>query len=108
MDGERLLERFLRLNEAALLLRGMRPALEQAGALGVAGRGKPEGLFQALLGAFDIERKRPLAGEREVADRRCPKLLLLLRAARGSAELERRQIVLGEHVGEILDLVPRL
>ena len=73
VEGERLLERRSCLLEAVLLLRGLRPALEQRRALGVAGGGERERLGQARLGALDVERERALAGQGQVADRASPR-----------------------------------
>jgi hypothetical protein len=61
-----------------LLLRGLRPALEERRALRVPGRGELERLRQARLCACDVECERALASQGQVADRVCLKLLRLL------------------------------
>ena len=102
VEGERLLERGPCLLGAALLLCRLRPALEQRRALGMSGWGKRERLRQALFGAVDVERKRALARQSQVADRVCLQLPRLLGLACGADELERAHIVVGEHVGQVL------
>ena len=67
IESERLLERRSRLLVSALLLGGVRPALEQRSPLGMAGRGERERFREARLRAGDVERERPFAGESEVA-----------------------------------------
>src|SRR5204863_9839136 len=50
-----------------------------------------------------IEAERPLTGEREEAPRRQGELRRLFRVAGGLGELECLQIMVGEHLGQILD-----
>ena len=86
----------------------LRPALEQGGALAVAGGGERERFGQVLLRAFDVECERALAGEGEVADRAFLELLRLSFLAGGAGELERLQVVVGEHVGQVFCPLARL
>ena len=65
------------------------------------GRGERERLGQARLGALHVERERALAGQGQVADRVRLELLRLLCVGGGADELERAQVVVGEHVGEV-------
>jgi hypothetical protein len=108
VEGERFLERLFRLLEPVLLSGGLRPALEQRRALGVPGRSEFERPGQALLRAFDVERERPFAGQGQVADRARLQLLRLLCLAGGAGQLERLQVVVGEHVGQVLGPLARL
>ena len=56
---------------------------------------------QARLRAYDVERERPSSGEGEIADR--SRLELLRFCVAGDAgELECLQVVVGEHVGQVL------
>ena len=57
---------------------------------------------EARLARSHVERERALAGESQVADRVRLKLLRLLCVGGGADELERGQIVVGEHVGQVL------
>ena len=82
-------------------MRGPRPALEQESPLRVAGGRELERSGQLRLRARDVERERSFAGQHEVANRRRLELLLLRRAGR-AGELERGQVVVREHVGEVL------
>ena len=68
----------------------------------MAGGGERERLGEARLGALDVERERALAGQGQVADRVRLELLRLLGLAGGAGELERAQVVVGEHVGQVL------
>ena len=86
----------------ALLLRRLRPALEERRALGVAGGGERERPGEARLGAPHVERERALAGQGQVTDRVRLQLLRLLCVGGGADQLERGQVVVGEHVGEVL------
>ena len=85
VEVERLLERSPRLLLSALLLRRLRPALEQLGALRVAGGGELECLGEARLRACHVERERPFAGQREIPARGCRELLRLLAVGRQRA-----------------------
>ena len=64
-------------------------------------------LGQARLGTLDIQRERSLAGERQIADRVRLQLVRLLGLAGGAHELERLQVVVGEHVGEVVGALAR-
>ena len=68
----------------------------------MAGGGEPKRFGQARLGALDVQRERALAGQREIADGVCLQLLRLLGLAGGADKLERLQVVVGEHVGQVV------
>ena len=108
VERERLLERRLRLLRPPLLLRSLRPALEQQGALRMAGRGERECVRQALLGTVDLERQRPLARQGQVAERARLQHCRLPGLAGGAGERERAQVVVSEHIGQVLDPLARL
>ena len=74
----------------------------------MAGGGERERLGEARLGALDVERERALAGQGQIADRVRLQLLRLLGLAGGAGELERGQVVVGEHVGQVLGPLARL
>ena len=74
-----------------------------SGRSGIVGRGELERSGEPRLGLGRIEAERALAGEREEAASRRGELLGLLRVAGGRGELERLQVVMGEHLGQVLD-----
>ena len=98
--GERLLEcgRGFAVISAGLG-GGVRPADEELGPFGIAGRGELEGAGEPHLRLGGIEAERALAGQREKTPRRRGELPRLLRGAGGLGELERLQVVVGEHLG---------
>ena len=106
--GERLLERLGRLAQAPGLHGGIRPADEELGPLGIIGRGELERSGEPRLGLGGIEPECTLAGERQEPTRRFGQLLGLFRVAGGLGELERLQVVVGEHLGKVLDTLARL
>ena len=72
------------------------------------GRSDLECLGEVRLGALDIERKRPLAGEGETPDRSRLELLCVSTVTGGARELQRRQVMVGEDVSQILRALARL
>jgi hypothetical protein len=106
--GKRLLERLSGLAAAAGLEGSVRPADKEVGPLGSVGRRELERPGEPRLGLGGIETERPLAGEREEAPSRRGELLGLLRIAGRLGELERLQVVVGEHLGHVLDPLARL
>jgi hypothetical protein len=106
--GKCLLERLGRLAQAAGLEGSFRPADKEVGPLRVVGRAEPERPGEPRFGLRRIEAERPLTGQRkEAASGRC-ELLGLLRLAGGLGKLERLQVVVGEHLGQVLDPLARL
>ena len=102
VQGEGFLEGFLRLLQAVLLLRGLRPALEHAGPRGMARGGELESLGQTRLCAFDVEGKRPLGCEREIASRFLLQIFDVRRWPDETDEIERLQVVVREDIGDVL------
>ena len=102
-DGECLVERGRGLARAAGLEGGVRPADEELGPLGIVGGRELERPGEPRFRLGGVEAERPLAGEREEAPRRQGELRRLLRVAGGLGELECLQVVVGEHLGQVLD-----
>jgi hypothetical protein len=65
-------------------------------------------LARLALRACDVEHERPLAGEREVAARLFLQLLDVRRRSGRPDKLERVQVVVREHVGQVFCPLPRL
>ncbi len=72
----------------------------------MAGRRQLECAPEARLGTREIERERPITREREVANRAVLQCRIGARA-RCLLQFERRQVVMGEHVGEIVGAFAR-
>ena len=100
VDG--LLERLPRLPQPASLLGRQGPALEQRGTVGMACGSELERASEVVLGAVDVEPERALAGQPEVADGALFELCGVS-VSGGAREVERLQVVVGEHVRQVLD-----
>ena len=92
----------------ASLVGGVCPAREEVRPPEILCRRQLERPSEPLLGLGGVEAERTLAGEREEAARRQGKLLRLLTVAGGLGELERLHVVVGEHLGQVLDPLARL
>ena len=74
----------------------------------MAGGAECERTTKALLGAFQIERECTFARQGEVPDRAALEVFRLCSLTGRASELERCQVVMGEHVGQIFNPLARL
>ena len=102
MQSERLLQRRPRLRQASLLPRRLSPVFQQASALGTTRRGELERPSEAGLGAGHVDGQGPLPREGEIAARGCLQLRDVLLLADGASQLQRLDVVIGEHVAEVV------
>ena len=99
--GERLLERLARLAQPGLLHGRLRPALQEQRPLRVAFGGELERAGEVLLCEIHVQAERPLARQAQIP--RGPWLQrFCVGETRGLDKVERAQVVVCEHVGQVL------
>ena len=100
---DRLLEQRLRLRVGSRLAGGLGCPHEQVGSFRVAGRGERERLRVVRLGCGDVEREGAVAGDGQGAPCGPVESRRLNGLAGGEEELPGLRVVVGEHLGEVLD-----
>ncbi len=109
MQRKCLLECCPRLRVASpLQVRRLRPAFQQGSPFGVVLRGELKRSGEAGLGAGHVHEEGSIAGEREVVACSGLQLRDVLPLAGGASQLERLDVVIGEHVAQVVDAVSGL
>ena len=105
---DRLLQRLRGVGEASGVERGLAEAGERHGPVGMSGRGERERPLEARERGSRVQSERALRRQAEEAQRGCFELARLLALPGGAGELEGSRVVVGEHVGQVLDPVGSL